>query len=126
MRIISQLVVLSVNIGQDANSFIQIGVCTKLPSTEGEKQIGETMKQFWGYNTSGFKSEVTPMSLRSESYGPSLCTGDVMTIVLDMDQRTLQYWHNDKDLGIAFTDLPDKVLPAVTLRVPKDQVSLCD
>lgn len=66
---------------------------------------------------------MTHGSVTSVHYGRSFRDGDIVTLVLDMDKRTLQYLHNDEDLGIAFTDLPDQLVPVVSLSI-EDQVSL--
>lgn len=109
---------------QKAGSFLKIGVCTpRFASEEANKSSIGLSAQAWGYGY-GYKWHVSPMMPMNVLYGRSFRDGDIVTIVLDMDQRTLQYVHNDEDLGIAFTDLPEKLLPAVTLNYLEDQVTL--
>jgi hypothetical protein len=62
----------------------------------------------------------------SSSYGQSYRTGDVITLQLDMDARTLSYMKNGTSLGVAFTDLPDQVYPAFSLYTKNDHFQLID
>lgn len=62
--------------------------------------------------------------IRSGEFGPGFRTGDTMRMSIDMDARSLSVAKNEQPLGVAFTDLPDKVYPAIALYSAGDQVTL--
>lgn len=64
------------------------------------------------YNKGSFYSQ------KYETYG----VGDTITMYIDMDKRTVEFFKNNKALGIVFSDLPEQAVVAVSLS--KAQVSL--
>jgi len=50
-----------------------------------------------------------------EDYGPTFTTGDVIGCALNVEQGACVYTKNGISLGVAFTDLPDGLYPAVGL-----------
>ncbi|KAJ3441204.1 spry domain containing socs box protein [Anaeramoeba flamelloides] len=50
-----------------------------------------------------------------EKWGQKCRTGDIVTMKVDMDNKTLSYKRNDDDLGVAFKDLPKKCVLAVCI-----------
>lgn len=56
----------------------------------------------------------------SSSYGQSYRSGDVISVLLDMDRRTVAFEKNDVPLGTAFTDIEPAVYPAVSLYARND------
>lgn len=39
--------------------------------------------------------------------------GDRFKVIVDLEERTMSFMYNDQDMGIIFTNLPDKVVPAI-------------
>lgn len=60
----------------------------------------------------------------SQNYGSSIKTGDIIGILLDLKANTLTFYHNKKNLGIAFKNVTAPVCPAVTLYAQGDKVSI--
>lgn len=48
-------------------------------------------------------------------YGFRFKNDDIVECILDTNASTLSYIHRGNDLGVAFTELPDEVFPAVSL-----------
>jgi hypothetical protein len=90
-----------------------LGVCTA--AMKLNNYIGHDTNS-WGYYGCGniYRGG------SSSSYGSSYRTGDVLTLQLDMDRRTLSFDKNGQPLGVAFTDLPDQVYPAFSLYTKND------
>jgi len=68
----------------------------------------------WGKTSSG----------SGQQYGLPYTTGDVVSIILDMDASSLSFGLNGKDLGICFQNFATEVKIAVTLYQPGDQIKL--
>ena len=62
----------------------------------------------------------------SKSYGSPYRTGDVITVVLDVDARRVSFKKNEEALGVAFDDLPAVLYPALSLYSKDDSVSIID
>eukprot|EP01084_Bolivina_argentea_P059028 107747_1 len=60
------------------------------------------------YNNTGEKYCGAAHGGMSSDYGVSSRNGDVITVHLDLDIHTLAFSKNDKFLGIAFNDIPQK------------------
>lgn len=41
----------------------------------------------------------------SQQYGEYVNNGDILGCALDLENKTLQYWLNGKDWGVAFTNV---------------------
>jgi hypothetical protein len=50
--------------------------------------------------------------------------GDVIGVLLDCDNHSISWFHNDKNLGVAYNDLPDELYPAVSLNEPTEAVRI--
>lgn len=59
-----------------------------------------------------------------KSYGDLFRTGDMVSVTLDLDQGTLAFSINGKDLGIAVEGLVGPLYPAFSLYNEDDQLSL--
>ncbi|RUP44250.1 hypothetical protein BC936DRAFT_149714 [Jimgerdemannia flammicorona] len=78
-----------------------------------------TAQTGWSFQSYGGKSFlVTPNRNGRDRYGKVIVNGDVVTLRLDMNERTCALEINGEDFGVAWKDLPDKVYPAVTLFPP--------
>ena len=77
-------------------SHIKIGII-------GTSKVSKTLNTFcdnasgYGYHSDGQKR-----NKNWSKYGKRLNEGDVLTIILDMDNATLSYKHNNQHLGVAF------------------------
>ncbi|CAD7695084.1 unnamed protein product [Ostreobium quekettii] len=60
----------------------------------------------------------------TQKYGAPFREDHVVTVKLDMNRRELGFGVNGEDFGVAFTNLPDRVYPAVSCRHP-GQLRLC-
>merc|ERR1719410_2069413 len=52
---------------------------------------------------------------KSQNYGDSYAEGDVVSMLLNFDNQTIEFFKNGKSQGIAFKDLKAAVIPAVSL-----------
>ncbi|KAJ6246408.1 spry domain containing socs box protein [Anaeramoeba flamelloides] len=59
-----------------------------------------------------------------EKWGQKCRTGDIVTMKVDMDNKTLSYKRNDDDLGVAFKDLPKKCVLAVCIYAEDQQLTI--
>ena len=41
-------------------------------------------------------------------YGDNFVVGDTVAMELNFEASTLRFWHNDKDLGVAFEHIPKR------------------
>ena len=56
----------------------------------------------YGYNWDGSKIS---HQTKYEAYGPPMKQGQVITIILDLDQRQIEFMNGDQHLGVAFNDV---------------------
>lgn len=71
-------------------------------SSETNKQTGKLFFCRVVVNKSVFNKSVFNMFVR---YGEYWGTGDVIGCAVDIDNRTIQYWKNGKDMTVAFNDV---------------------
>jgi len=98
-----------------ANSYnVIIGVVpTHLNIPSFTNFIGAQSTSGWGFCTgNGYKSSA---NTSQTSYGTACKTGDVIRVRLDLDKRTIEFFQNGRNLGVAFTDVSGPVRPAVSL-----------
>eukprot|EP01119_Soliformovum_irregulare_P025474 TRINITY_DN9451_c0_g1_i1.p1 TRINITY_DN9451_c0_g1~~TRINITY_DN9451_c0_g1_i1.p1 ORF type:complete len:109 (+),score=11.90 TRINITY_DN9451_c0_g1_i1:488-814(+) len=50
--------------------------------------------------------------------------GSIVGVCLDMDLRAIGFFLDGEYLGVAFTQLPSRVIPCVSLYSPNDEVTL--
>jgi hypothetical protein len=103
----------------DEEEEVFIGVATKSFSLDGNPLDGE----YWGFMCVGCRKIGNRVH---EEYGERIVTGDVVKVKLEYKNTkgTLSFAKNGTEFGNAFTDVPPKVFPVVTLNYPKIQVSL--
>ena len=103
----------------DEEEEIVIGVASKDFSYEDCPSDGG----FWGFWAISCRKISANVN---EEYGERVTTGDAVTVRLDFKggKGNLSFLKNGIDLGVAFTDVPAGVFPAVCLNYPKIQVSL--
>jgi len=77
---------------------IQLGWCT----TTYHPQRGGG--NYWGYDSSR-QQKVSNTGGDSERYGDYCQGNDVFGCALDMEAKTIQFWKNGKDMGVAFTNV---------------------
>jgi len=79
---------------------------------------------FWGFRCSGGKKFRPDSGI--EDYAETVGTGDVVGIRLEYngDNGSLSFSRNGKDFGIAYTNVPINVFPAVSLFYQRTQVTL--
>lgn len=77
---------------------MQFGWCTS--SYHPNKGNGS----FWGYDCSRQQKFCTNGG-DGEKFGEYCANGDILGCSLDMENKTIQYWKNGKDLGTAFTNV---------------------
>jgi len=109
----------TVKMDRCAGGNVFLGLCTS--TMRLANYIGHDA-QSWGYYGCGNIYRAGS----SSSYGSAYRTGDAITLMLDMDARTLSYAKNGQQLGVAFSDLPDSVYPAFSLYTKNDQISIGD
>jgi len=77
----------------------------------------------WGY-TPGGSYPYGYNGGSSRNYGVVYRQGDVVTMSLDMDAKTMGFAVNSQDFGVLYTNLPDEVAIAVTTYDTNDCVTL--
>jgi len=106
-------------------SFMKLGVCTpELIDRNVHQSIG--LSEFgYGYGY-GYRWHVDSTHHESMNvpYGRHLQIGDIIGFHLDMNEMKLRFSHNGEDLGIAYSKMPEILIPAVTLNASVDAVSL--
>jgi hypothetical protein len=104
----------------DVASNIMVGVCDSSVDRVGKRFLTHGLRG-WSYyaydGTAYFQS-------KSKVYRVGYSTGDVITVVLDLDKTTLEFYKNGKYQGVAFTDIYGPISPAITLYSVKDSVKL--
>lgn len=100
-------------------SNIFIGVCAE--SARLDWYLGQGSDS-WGYHSSGNIYHRGG----SRPYGEGMRPGDVVTVTLDMEARAVSFARNGKNFPTAFTSLPSKVYPALSLFGKHDCVKLIE
>lgn len=79
---------------------------------------------FWGFRCSGGKKFRPDSGM--EDYGENVGTGDVVGIRLEYngDNGSLSFLKNGKDFGVAYTNVPPNLHPAISLFYQRTQVTL--
>lgn len=79
---------------------------------------GEYGFAYYGFDGSCYhKSKAKP-------YGEPFINGDVITVILNLDNGTLEFLKNGEHQGVAFTDVVGPLTPAITLFDLKDNTTL--
>jgi len=65
----------------------------------------------WVYTANGFKT--LNNGYNYQRYGEPYGTGDIITVELDFDKKSIEFYKNEVSLGIAFKNLYDPVFPVV-------------
>lgn len=82
----------------------------------GVAKLSAPKNKFLGYNKDGYGYWAAYGDKRNgniKQYGPTFDEGDVIGLALDMDAKTLRFYKNCTDLGIAFSGLSGTIYPAV-------------
>nr|XP_039260454.1 E3 ubiquitin-protein ligase RNF123-like isoform X1 [Styela clava] len=84
------------------SGLMQIGWCTATCKFTREEGVGDTIDSyaFDGYRETKWNSR------DSAKYGETWSANDVVTCLLDLDNRTASFCLNGKNLGVAFRDIP--------------------
>mmetsp|Transcript_14058 Transcript_14058/g.14109 ORF Transcript_14058/g.14109 Transcript_14058/m.14109 type:complete len:193 (+) Transcript_14058:313-891(+) len=79
---------------------------------------------FWGFRCSGGKKFRPDSGI--EDYGETAGTGDVVGVRLEYigDNGSISFLRNGKDYGVAYTNVPTSVFPAVSMFYQRTQVTL--
>jgi len=103
---------------------VMIGVCEK--SHKLNAYIGQAPTGGKGWSYYGATTGYTYHDGKSDSrYGQKMSQGDVITVILDMDENTLAFSRNGEELGVAFRDIKAKELyPAVSLYDAGDRLKI--
>ncbi|KAJ3423685.1 hypothetical protein M0812_30219 [Anaeramoeba flamelloides] len=105
------------NYPMNESNWIKIGVInysTRNP-LPWKKPDFQGLYYFGTYYTEGtkdlssYKLRICP-KLERIPYGKPFKNGDTFHIYLDMDKRTISFGINDENFGVAWTDLPEKVI----------------
>lgn len=92
----------------DSLSNAEIGIVN---STAGVGKTYDNINAMYYYSYNGNKWNGT-----SSPYGTTYTTGDVISVLLDLDNGTIEFWKNGVSQGVAFTNVKSlgDVYPAVT------------
>jgi len=99
---------------------VSIGVVPQKPPTGllvGSPNFG------WGYLASKTKGYAYNQG-RVIAYGEGYNTGDIITVELDFDKKSISFSKNGKSYGVAYQNLKGPVFPAVTIYAPGTSVQL--
>jgi hypothetical protein len=61
----------------------------------------------------GHAQKYSPQGM--EAYGRTCYTGDKIKVKLDCDKQTIEFFINDASQGVAFTNVPVPVRPAISM-----------
>jgi len=112
-----------IQIIQNTSQWLFIGVAAKTwqgYSDMGSGYVGHATDS-WSYGSYQGWGKVNGTN---SAYGATYTNGDIVSIIMDMDHRTLSFGLNGKSLGLAFSNLAAEVTPVVTLYQPGDKVML--
>jgi hypothetical protein len=92
----------------DSISYAMIGIVN---SSAGVDRTFDSSNAIYYYSATGNKYKGT-----NTVYGSSYTTGDIISVLLDLDNGTIEFWKNGVSQGIAFTNVKSlgDVYPAVT------------
>jgi hypothetical protein len=92
----------------DSLSNAEIGIVN---STAGVGKTYDNINAMYYYSYNGSKWNGT-----SSPYGTTYTTGNVISVLLDLDNGTIEFWKNGVSQGVAFTNVKSlgEVYPAVT------------
>jgi len=95
-------------------SLIIVGVASKKFGIRQDQCLGKLGLESWAYSRMGTVSCGSGWDVYAfhQVYGE----GDIITITLDFDDKTVEFFKNGKALGIAFKNLTPPVYPAVSLK----------
>jgi len=77
----------------------------------------------WGY-VAGDGSKVKNYARLSEEYGSAWTGGDIIGVLLIMNEQSIAFFKNGIYQGIAFTDIPLVVWPSISLTAANDEAEL--
>jgi len=111
----------------DPQSHIHIGIITEKFSKWDVGYLGETP---FGWSFQGHSSPDWCWIVhngQNTKYGKVFKTGDILKVIVDtLDTMTLKYNLNGEDLGIAASNLPDKVALGVSIMHGGCQITIQD
>jgi len=95
-------------------SLIIVGVVSKKFGIRPDQCLGKLGLESWAYSRMGTVSCGRGWDVYAfhQAYGE----GDIITVTLDFDDKTVEFFKNGKALGIAFKNLTSPVYPAVSLK----------
>lgn len=70
----------------------------------------------WAYSSNGTLFHAT--RIRNKSFSEPFSDGDTIGLDLDMETRTLGIWKNGSWMGVAFSSLPSRLYPAISMKDP--------
>ncbi|KAJ3007231.1 UNVERIFIED_CONTAM: hypothetical protein HDU68_003633, partial [Siphonaria sp. JEL0065] len=101
----------------NTDGIIQIGWVTETCNfdPEGGEGVGDNAFSY-AYDGNRVKKWHSFFTTNN-SYGEEWTSGDVITVLIDLDEKTVSYLRNGNDLGVAFTNVDSKLnwYPAVSL-----------
>jgi len=115
-----------IKIDSNLSSWIFIGVVAKTwsgYSNISSGYVGQAADS-WAYGS--YNGWGKTHSAANSVWGSTYVTGDIITINLNMDKKSIGFAKNDTDYGEAFQGLPDEVTLAVTLYNTNEKVSLVE
>ncbi|EGC38162.1 hypothetical protein DICPUDRAFT_91478 [Dictyostelium purpureum] len=77
----------------------------------------------WGYLADGRKAN---NSGNGVTYAQSFCQGSTIGVLVDMNQKTISYFHNGVYQGVAFNNIDGPVYPGVSLLTGGQSVSFVE
>ncbi|XP_011189510.2 E3 ubiquitin-protein ligase RNF123 [Zeugodacus cucurbitae] len=93
---------------------MQIGWCSNKCTFNENSGVGDTK---WSYGYDGSKQQIWHIS--TSKYGDKWQIGDIIGIVIDVEQEKIEYFRNGHTMGVAFTKLERgpgiSFFPAVSL-----------
>ncbi|KAJ3292547.1 hypothetical protein HDU79_001346 [Rhizoclosmatium sp. JEL0117] len=99
------------------DGIIQIGWATEdcVFDPEGGEGVGDNA-QSYAYDGNRVRKWHSTFT-SNNTYGEEWAAGDVITVLIDLDEQTISYLRNGNDLGVAFTDVDTALnwYPAVSL-----------
>eukprot|EP01080_Neovahlkampfia_damariscottae_P001229 gene1229-11319_t len=101
-------------------SNIMIGVSDKSVLTNINSQLSDS-QYGWGLTADG---KLYSNSIFTKNYGKGFKKDDRIGVFLDLEEKTLQFFHNRRCLGIAYSGVTGPVSCAVTLYDTNDEIEI--
>ncbi|XP_072013894.1 ran-binding protein 9-like [Amphiura filiformis] len=109
-------------ISKGRDGYMGIGLATEDFLNDNSNKLPGWTRTSYGYHGDNGHTFFNSPNNGGQAYGPTFTTGDVIGCGVNLIDNTCFYTKNGVHLGVAFTDLPSNLYPAVGLQTPGEIV----